>query len=398
MSFICIAGKNQIAIKGVELLLNRGIKKNKILACVNKTDDCKDSWQPSFKKYCLREEITIVTLDQLFLLNDLIFISLEFDQIINPQKFLSKHLYNIHFSKLPSYKGMYTSILPILNGEKSSGVTLHVIEKGIDTGDIIDQIVFEISNKMRGIDLYFMYLKFGIELLEKNIEKLLNSNITTIQQDSINSTYFSKKQINFSELNIDFNKTAYEIHNKIRAFTFRPYQLIMHDDISISHSVITKKKSDQKPGNIVVNNENSFEISTIDYNLILYHDLLSEILHAAEIDDLSFINKVYNQQYFLEDKNGKGWNALIVSAYNESKEVFDFLIDVGNDINTYNNNGTSLLMYSVTKACESNNTYFIKKLIDLGVNIMHKDYRNKTVYDYCKNLNNPLIYNFIKNA
>ena len=39
---------------------------------------------------------------------------------------------------------MYTSCLPILFNEKESGVTLHKIDRGIDTGDIIDQITFPI--------------------------------------------------------------------------------------------------------------------------------------------------------------------------------------------------------------------------------------------------------------
>ena len=59
-----------------------------------------------------------------------------------PKNFLNARLYNIHFSYLPAYKGMFTSALPIKNGEVDSGVTLHKIESGIDTGDIIDQIKF----------------------------------------------------------------------------------------------------------------------------------------------------------------------------------------------------------------------------------------------------------------
>ena len=72
------------------------------------------------------------------------FISLEFDKIINTSLFKTTNLFNIHFSLLPRYKGMYTSILPILNGDKISGVTLHKIDRGIDTGDIIDKCSFRL--------------------------------------------------------------------------------------------------------------------------------------------------------------------------------------------------------------------------------------------------------------
>ena len=40
---------------------------------------------------------------------------------------------------------MYTSIWPIINGENYCGVTLHEIDSGIDTGDIIDQIKVKIN-------------------------------------------------------------------------------------------------------------------------------------------------------------------------------------------------------------------------------------------------------------
>ena len=73
------------------------------------------------------------------------FISLEYHRLIDPLKFVTSKLYNPHFSLLPAYKGMYTSALPLLNDEKDAGVTLHHIDSGIDTGDIIDQIIFPIE-------------------------------------------------------------------------------------------------------------------------------------------------------------------------------------------------------------------------------------------------------------
>lgn len=45
----------------------------------------------------------------------------EFDRIIKIDKFKSDKLFNIHFSLLPEYKGMYPSVLPILHNNKCSG-------------------------------------------------------------------------------------------------------------------------------------------------------------------------------------------------------------------------------------------------------------------------------------
>lgn len=46
---------------------------------------------------------------------------------------------NIHNAPLPKYRGMLPNFWQLFHGEKESGITVHKIEKGIDTGDIITQ-------------------------------------------------------------------------------------------------------------------------------------------------------------------------------------------------------------------------------------------------------------------
>ena len=134
---ICIAGKNEIAVHG----LNEATKmfpKNKIIALCDLNDEGFDTWQPSYKKFANFMGIDIVKLEDCYKIQDLVFISLEYHRLIKPKQFSTKELYNIHFSKLPEYKGMYTSAWPLLTGTNASGVTLHKIDEGIDTGEIID--------------------------------------------------------------------------------------------------------------------------------------------------------------------------------------------------------------------------------------------------------------------
>ena len=50
------------------------------------------------------------------------------------------------------------SIFPILNGESTSGTTLHLIDHGIDTGDVITHNEFQIDLQDTCRDLYFKYL------------------------------------------------------------------------------------------------------------------------------------------------------------------------------------------------------------------------------------------------
>src|SRR5690606_13123102 len=101
----------------------------------------------------------------LYNIENLLFLSLEYDRIIRPEIFKSSKLYNLHFSLLPAYKGVFTSILPILNGERQTGVTLHKIDNGIDTGDIIFQKNIDITEDINSLQLYKRYSDIGYKLL-----------------------------------------------------------------------------------------------------------------------------------------------------------------------------------------------------------------------------------------
>ena len=137
---ICIAGNFSIAIECTKFLV-KNFKNIKIYSIINQNDNSEDTFQPSFKKFCKNNKIQIITLEESYNLKNMIFFSLHFDKIIKIENFKTSKLYNIHFSLLPKYKGMHTTAWPILNGDFETGVTLHKIDNGIDTGSIISTIV-----------------------------------------------------------------------------------------------------------------------------------------------------------------------------------------------------------------------------------------------------------------
>ena len=144
---ICIAGKNNIAIEVCRYVIEH-YPQATIYALINRNETGVDGWQHSYLKYIQSEfKVNLSTLEDMYKIEDLVFISTEYDRIIKPHLFKTKWLYNIHFSLLPAYKGVYPSVWPILNGEKYAGVTLHKMDQGIDTGDIIAQKRFRLSAK-----------------------------------------------------------------------------------------------------------------------------------------------------------------------------------------------------------------------------------------------------------
>ncbi|HEF1355612.1 TPA: hypothetical protein R8R39_001559, partial [Campylobacter jejuni] len=234
---ICIAGKNNIAVNSLQFILKNYFEADQIVVIPNKNDKGIDSWQKSLLKFALDSNIKIVTLDEIYNIEQIIFFSLEFDQIIKIENFKSDRLFNIHFSALPKYKGVFTSITPILNNELESGVTLHRIDNGIDTGNIIDQHCFPIDINDTARDLYFNYLKYGESIFKKNIQTIINNSYKDLKQTNINSSYFSRKDINLVH-KINFKKTSFEIHNQIRAFIFQEYQLPIINNSKIIKSIL----------------------------------------------------------------------------------------------------------------------------------------------------------------
>ncbi len=266
---ICIAGNFNLAIECSNFLLKK-FKNIQLYAIFNSNDYGKDDFQKSFKKFCKnKKNIKPIDIKEAYDIEGLIFISLHFDKILKTQNFKSDKLYNIHFSLLPKYKGMHTTAWPIIFGEKETGVTLHKIDNGIDTGDIISQIKFKILPSDNAEKVFLNYIKNGINLFKKNFLDLLNNHFKCTKQNINNSTYFSKSSINFKNINIDLNKTAFEIHNQLRAFIFKHYQLPLVKRKKILSSKILKSKSELKPGKIIAQSDKYLKISTIDYNLLL---------------------------------------------------------------------------------------------------------------------------------
>lgn len=304
---LCIAGKNNIAVDVAKYVLNNFPYIN-LVGIANNNDDGIDGWQKSYKKFMTEHRIRQVSLEEVYSCNDLIFLSLEFDKIIKTDKFQTNRLYNIHFSLLPKYRGMYTSALPILHNEKETGVTLHYIDNGIDTGNIIAQKKFNIEFMDNAQDVYFKLIANGTELVIEWLSKLLDrhSDIPAKEQNVLEASYFAKSYINYNDLNINLNQCAIAIYNQIRAFHFRNFQLPYINGMKISKCKITRSRSLEKVGTITQLDENRIQISTVDYDVIAYRDRFDELLTAIKSDKTEIIKEIGREKYYWQEKDADG--------------------------------------------------------------------------------------------
>ena len=176
-------------------------------------------------------------------MKNLYLFSIEYEKILNIKKFNTKKLFNIHFSLLPKYRGCHTNFFQIFNGEKKTGVTLHKIDKGIDTGPIIDSLNFNINKNTTGYENYINLMNKSIILFKKNIGRILDNDFKHKKQNLKKGSYFSKKSVDYKKIKIiELIKNDLKTHNKIRSLIFQPFQLPIYNGKKIKMSLYKNKK------------------------------------------------------------------------------------------------------------------------------------------------------------
>ena len=239
---ICVAGMNQCSIDFLSFISSI-IKKKNILVLPSKRDKGEDMWQPSLKKFAKKHKYKVVAINELYKIKNLIFISIEYDSLIDTKKFLSKELFNFHFSLLPKYRGCHTNFFQIYYGEKSSGITLHKIDNGIDTGPIIASIKYKIHRNTNAFQNYHKLMAYSVKLLKKNFKTILNKKYKTKKQKLEKGTYFSRLSVNYKKMKyFNLNKISHKDFNQIKAFIFPPMQLPYLNNYKISDIRYVKNK------------------------------------------------------------------------------------------------------------------------------------------------------------
>ncbi len=379
---ICIGGKNNIAVSVCEYI-REFYPDMEVYAIPNKNDDGADGFQRSLKKYAEENGVEVVTLKDVYEWEDLIFLSTEFDRIIRPDRFKSKELFNIHFSKLPKYKGCHTAAMPILNDERITAVTFHLMEAGIDTGDIIDQKDIMISEDETCSSLYLKLIETGTQVVIANLPAVVNHSYLAHPQPAADSTYYSRTEIDYATVEVDFNRTAKQIDSQIRAYSFRAFQLPKYGNTPIAFTQITSSKSIDKPGTMIAEDDYSFRVATIDYDIILYKDrfeYIQELVKDGNIDALRQIPCL--SKYVTEHEKTHGWTLLMVAAYNNQLETAKYLVSLGSDINARNHKGTTVIMFAKNGMLNTNDDRLFKYLLSKGANPYLKDYAGKNLFEY----------------
>ncbi|WP_374174037.1 methionyl-tRNA formyltransferase [Flavobacterium tructae] len=172
-----------------------------------------------------------------------------FDQIVkNPVINIPKlGIVNFHPSLLPKYRGPNPISWVLINGEELTGLTIHKLTKGIDSGDILYQKKLIVD---KDDNLGKLYQK--LSALAESMSQVLVKDITSAElpdgmpQKEENMSYYAKSD---TFRYVDINQSKENILNKVKAFQPFPKPLLKIDDVDYSitnvivHDVSTDKES-----------------------------------------------------------------------------------------------------------------------------------------------------------
>lgn len=123
---------------------------------------------------------------------------------------------NVHASLLPKYRGAACLQAPILNGDKETGVTIMLMDKGLDTGAILQQEKISLDSSETLETVHNKLSNLGAKVLGDVLVNFAEKKIDPIKQDNALSSYVTV--IDKKDGQINWLDSADTIERKVRAF------------------------------------------------------------------------------------------------------------------------------------------------------------------------------------
>ena len=166
---------------------------------------------------------------------------------------------NIHCSLLPKWRGAAPIQRALLNKDKVTGITFFRIDENLDTGNIISQHEYKISNTDDSLSLQKSLTALAVKNIEDVFKKVMLDS-SFISQDDNEATYARK--LSKTESFVKWDEDAEMIISKIKAFAGWPgvQAEIYGVRFKIIEAKFYKDMSSKSNGNVLKFNHNQFEV------------------------------------------------------------------------------------------------------------------------------------------
>ena len=279
---IVFMGTPDFAVPVLEKLINDG---HELLAVVTQPDRKSGRGKAvsfsSVKKIALKNEIKViqpekirkrVVAEELKEFNPELFITCAYGQILS-QVILDIPKFgciNVHASLLPEYRGAAPIHRAVMNGDKITGITTMMTDRGMDTGDILLKAEVEIGENTTSGELHDVLMKTGAELISETLIKLGDGTLTRTPQDDAKSTH--APMLKKEESIVNWNSDSKSIHNKVRALNPWPgcFTKYLGKRMRIIKSGCSEAEHQKTPGTVTMVDKDKMEITCGTGYLYIY--------------------------------------------------------------------------------------------------------------------------------
>ena len=176
---------------------------------------------------------------------------------------------NLHSSLLPKYRGAAPIHRAILNGDTKSGITTMIMDKGMDTGDILLMQETPIHQTDTAQNLHDTLSEMGGALVLETLKRLEENTLLPVQQDHNQATYAAK--LKKEEGLIRWDQSATSLSNQVRGLTPWPgtYTLLKNKRLRIIKVQIGEGSPDDAPGKVARVTDVGIEVGTGQGRLII---------------------------------------------------------------------------------------------------------------------------------
>ena len=175
---------------------------------------------------------------------------------------------NSHFSLLPKLRGADPISFSILEGHNQTGVSLMLIDQGMDTGQLLAQASIDLDGSETTPSLTDSLVELSDHLLQDYLPKYLAGQLTPYPQSASTEPTYSRK-LSKNEADLDWTKPAARLEQEIRAFHGWPGSRTNLGDLPV---IITKAavgaNTDLAPGALSITS-NSLSVAAGDKLLII---------------------------------------------------------------------------------------------------------------------------------
>lgn len=145
---------------------------------------------------------------------------------------------NVHGSLLPEYRGAAPMQRAIMEGKKQTGITIQMMDIGLDTGDMIVKRAVDILPNDNFEDVHDKLGAVGAEALIEAINLIKCGKATREKQDDSLATYAAK--IEKADCLIDFSQSSRAVHDRIRGLSPMPLAFTHTSDGKILKIIVSE--------------------------------------------------------------------------------------------------------------------------------------------------------------